>query len=97
MVVFDVGNLKLLCQKKIVHCLRAVHVGPGEKHLVIDESLMRPLDRMCGASFLKSNGVSKIFKLEDYFNTIISVDDETHVRMNKLTLMINYSWQLLSD
>ncbi|XP_046857548.1 vacuolar protein sorting-associated protein 33B-like [Xenia sp. Carnegie-2017] len=35
-----------------------------KQDLIIDQSLMKPLDRIAGATLLKENGVDKIFKLE---------------------------------
>ena len=83
------SNLKLLCQKKITECIRAV--GSGEKHLVIQTTLMRPLDRMCGAGFLKSCGISKIYKLEDYCATVDFVEENLHVSI----VLVDYFGVLL--
>ncbi|XP_044258626.1 vacuolar protein sorting-associated protein 33A-like [Tribolium madens] len=37
---------------------------PGTKHIVIEPSVIRPLERVCSVSWLKGNGIEKIFKLE---------------------------------
>ncbi|KAJ3628319.1 hypothetical protein MTP99_015632 [Tenebrio molitor] len=34
------------------------------KHLVLEPSIIRPLERVCGVKWLKGNGVEKIFKLD---------------------------------
>ncbi|XP_064620988.1 vacuolar protein sorting-associated protein 33B-like [Lineus longissimus] len=47
------GQLKLLLESM-----------PELKDLIIEQPLMKPLDRIAGAQFLKSHGVDKIYKLE---------------------------------
>ncbi|EEZ98704.1 vacuolar protein sorting-associated protein 33B [Tribolium castaneum] len=37
---------------------------PRTKHIVIEPSVIRPLERVCSVSWLKGNGIEKIFKLE---------------------------------
>ncbi|XP_066262933.1 vacuolar protein sorting-associated protein 33B [Euwallacea similis] len=39
-------------------------VNPNRKFLVIEPSLIKPLERVCGVQWLKGSGVDKIFKLE---------------------------------
>ncbi|CAB4006211.1 vacuolar sorting-associated 33B-like, partial [Paramuricea clavata] len=41
-----------------------VNQNAEKQDLVIDQSLMKPFDRIAGATFLKEHGVDKIFKLE---------------------------------
>ena len=36
----------------------------GKKDLVLDSSLMTPLDRLTGMQYLKQKGVDKVYKLE---------------------------------
>lgn len=57
----DVMQLRTLARDSLVHLLESVM---GQKDLVLDAELMRPLDRIAGASLLKEHGVNKIFKLE---------------------------------
>ncbi|XP_066153196.1 vacuolar protein sorting-associated protein 33B isoform X2 [Euwallacea fornicatus] len=38
--------------------------NPNRKFLVIEPSLIKPLERVCGVQWLKGSGVDKIFKLE---------------------------------
>ncbi|GJQ68939.1 Vps33B [Trypoxylus dichotomus] len=37
---------------------------PGAKDIIIEPEVIRPLERICGVSWLKNNGIEKIFKLE---------------------------------
>ncbi|KAI4457730.1 vesicle protein sorting-associated [Holotrichia oblita] len=37
---------------------------PGAKDIIIEPDVIRPLERLCGVSWLKNNGIEKIFKLE---------------------------------
>ncbi|XP_077866622.1 vacuolar protein sorting-associated protein 33B-like [Saccoglossus kowalevskii] len=53
--------LRQIARDQLVHLLEVLS---GRKDLVIDPELMRPLDRIAGASLLKQHGVDKIFKLE---------------------------------
>ncbi|KAJ8929094.1 hypothetical protein NQ314_018243 [Rhamnusium bicolor] len=39
-------------------------VNPSNKYLILEPSLIRPLERVCGVKWLKGYGVDKIFKLE---------------------------------
>ncbi|CAH1796198.1 unnamed protein product [Owenia fusiformis] len=57
----DVEVLRQMARGELVDLLKSM---PGKKDLVIEPSLMRPLDRIAGASLLKENGIEKIFKLE---------------------------------
>ncbi|KAL1509386.1 hypothetical protein ABEB36_004138 [Hypothenemus hampei] len=38
--------------------------NPNRKYLIIEPSLIKPLERVCGVQWLKASGVEKIFKLE---------------------------------
>ncbi|CAG9773107.1 unnamed protein product [Ceutorhynchus assimilis] len=44
--------------------LKIFLVNPNLKFLVIESSLIKPLERVCGVQWLKSSGIEKIFKLE---------------------------------
>lgn len=54
-------HLVSLARSNLIHLLESL---PVKKDLVIDPSLMRPLDRIAGAQLLKSHDVNKIYKLE---------------------------------
>ncbi|KAJ9581247.1 hypothetical protein L9F63_023573 [Diploptera punctata] len=53
--------LHQISRKKLADILTRI---PGKKDLIIDPVLMKPLECITGVSFLRSNGVEKIFKLE---------------------------------
>lgn len=53
--------LRQYARDQLVLNLEAVS---GRKDLVLDPELMKPLDRVAGATLLKQHGVDKIFKLE---------------------------------
>eukprot|EP00795_Rhopilema_esculentum_P006060 gene6060-11431_t len=57
----SVSVLKRFAKDNLVVQLEEFH---GAKDLVIDEELLRPLDRFAGVSVLKQHGVEKIYKLE---------------------------------
>ncbi|XP_052795879.1 vacuolar protein sorting-associated protein 33B-like [Mya arenaria] len=58
----DVFQIKTRTKKALERVLNRFE---GRKDIVVDPDLMRPLDRLTGgASFLKENGVDKIFKLD---------------------------------
>ncbi|XP_018565644.1 vacuolar protein sorting-associated protein 33B [Anoplophora glabripennis] len=40
-------------------------VNPNKKYLILEPSLIKPLERVCGVKWLKSFGVDKIFKTEN--------------------------------
>ncbi|KAF0299955.1 Vacuolar protein sorting-associated protein 33B [Amphibalanus amphitrite] len=50
-----------LSRDQLVHVLETIH---GTKDIYIDPVLMKPLDRVAGATLLRNHGVDKIFKLE---------------------------------
>ena len=57
---FDASMLKQLSAETLCSLLRQI---PGEKDLVIEPGLMRPLDRVAGMTLLKSCGVARVFRL----------------------------------
>ncbi|XP_055337328.1 vacuolar protein sorting-associated protein 33B-like [Paramacrobiotus metropolitanus] len=57
----DFSVFKAVAKNQLIHLLESV---PEPKDLVLDDDLMRPLDRIVGASVLKQHGVSCIYKLE---------------------------------
>jgi hypothetical protein len=56
----DVSLLRQLSTENLTALFRQI---PGEKDLVIESSLMKPLDKIAGMTILKSCGVRKVFKL----------------------------------
>uniref|UniRef100_A0A0K2VAI7 Vacuolar protein sorting 33 homolog B (Yeast) [Strongylocentrotus purpuratus] n=1 Tax=Lepeophtheirus salmonis TaxID=72036 RepID=A0A0K2VAI7_LEPSM len=57
----DIRNLVQLSCENLRNVLNQIH---GNKDLIIDPTLMKPLDTVAGMSILKSLGVKKIFKFE---------------------------------
>ncbi len=56
----DVTLLRQLSTESLTALLRGL---PGEKDVVIEPSLMKPLDKIAGMTVLKSCGVRRVFKL----------------------------------
>ncbi|KAK2157090.1 hypothetical protein LSH36_199g04005 [Paralvinella palmiformis] len=57
----DLTVLRNFAREELIDHLESVK---GCKDLVLDPDLMKPLDRIAGATLLKEHGVDKIFKLE---------------------------------
>ncbi|KAG7157717.1 Vacuolar protein sorting-associated protein 33B-like [Homarus americanus] len=57
----DVEILRRLSSDRLV---RVLEDAPGAKDLIIDGDLMKMLDRISGATLLRSHGVEKMYKLE---------------------------------
>ncbi|XP_022920176.1 vacuolar protein sorting-associated protein 33B [Onthophagus taurus] len=45
--------------------LNVLNFHSGPKDLIIQSDIIKPLERICGAIWLKGNGIDKIFKLEN--------------------------------
>ncbi|KAF7278451.1 hypothetical protein GWI33_008412 [Rhynchophorus ferrugineus] len=43
---------------------KILSINPNRKFLIIEPGLIKPLERVCGVQWLKSNGIEKIFKIE---------------------------------
>lgn len=60
-IIYDkLSSLSEISKAQLEKILKTV---PGCKHLIIEPSLIKPLERICGVSWLKSYGIEKIFKL----------------------------------
>lgn len=57
----DVEILRRLSSDRLV---RVLEDAPGAKDLIIDGDLMKMLDRIAGATLLRSHGVDKMYRLE---------------------------------
>ncbi len=57
----DVAALSQLSSENLRILLRKI---PGTKDLIIDQSLMKPLDKFAAMSLIKSCGVDRVFRLE---------------------------------
>ncbi|XP_060526435.1 uncharacterized protein LOC132702046 [Cylas formicarius] len=57
---------KLSCLQEIskAQLSKIFSINADRKYLIIEPSLIKPLERVCGVRWLKANGVEKIFKLE---------------------------------
>ncbi|KAL4227335.1 Vacuolar protein sorting-associated protein 33B [Mactra antiquata] len=84
----DVYRLQELAKEDLKRCLNAN--GFQDKDLVLDPDLMKPLDRITGgASFLKENGVDKIFKLDrnDRQTKLVGRDKRVYLVKPKINIM----------
>ena len=57
----DVAALSQLSSENLRVLLRKI---PGTKDLIIQQSLMKPLDKFAAMSLIKSCGVDRVFRLE---------------------------------
>jgi hypothetical protein len=57
----DVAALSQLSSENLRVLLRKI---PGTKDLIIEQSLMKPLDKFAAMSLIKSCGVDRVFRLE---------------------------------
>jgi len=57
----DMSALQLLSQETLIYVLNQI---PGKKQLILEPSVMRPLDRIAGMSLLNKAGVENVVKLE---------------------------------
>ncbi|XP_069135773.1 vacuolar protein sorting-associated protein 33B-like [Argopecten irradians] len=65
----------------------------GKKDLVLESDLMKPLDRIAGASLLKQHGVDKIFKLDRTQMSIQGCDQRIYLvrpRMRTMKLIADH-------
>lgn len=76
-------GFQLVAQEKLQSILCSI---PKKKDLIIDVTLIEPLEHICAASWLKSKGVQRIYKL-DLENTIAR-QDNVQVYMITNTLSI---------
>ncbi|XP_060062741.1 vacuolar protein sorting-associated protein 33B-like [Ylistrum balloti] len=59
----------------------------GKKDLVLESDLMKPLDRIAGASLLKQHGVDKIFKLDPSQKSIQGCDQRIYLVRPRMRTM----------
>ncbi|EDO29564.1 predicted protein, partial [Nematostella vectensis] len=78
----DFDFVKNIVRDKLIDILESV---PGKKDLVIDPRLMKPLDHIAGAAFLKEHGVDKIFKL-DYEKITLGCDKRIYLLRPRMVL-----------
>lgn len=66
-----VNALNRISKKKLTDLLDKI---PGQKDLIIDSNLIKPLERIIGVSKLRTHGIDKIYKLDK--NTIQSSNSQ---------------------
>uniref|UniRef100_A0A182VVQ8 Vacuolar protein sorting-associated protein 33A n=1 Tax=Anopheles minimus TaxID=112268 RepID=A0A182VVQ8_9DIPT len=54
-------GFRQIAQEKLQHVFYSI---PSEKDLIIDPALIKPLEHVCGASWLRKKGIDKIFKFD---------------------------------
>ncbi|XP_058059613.1 vacuolar protein sorting-associated protein 33B [Anopheles bellator] len=54
-------GFRQIAQEKLAHVFYSI---PSEKDLIIEQSLIKPLEHVCGASWLRKKGIDKIFKFD---------------------------------
>ena len=59
-MVLDVSLLKQFSSELLCAALKQI---PGDKDLIIEERLMRPIDKFAGMTMLKTCGVKRVFRL----------------------------------
>uniref|UniRef100_A0A182UGZ2 Vacuolar protein sorting-associated protein 33B n=1 Tax=Anopheles melas TaxID=34690 RepID=A0A182UGZ2_9DIPT len=54
-------GFRQIAQEKLQHVFYSI---PSEKDLIIEPALIKPLEHVCGASWLRKKGIDKIFKFD---------------------------------
>ncbi|ETN58710.1 vacuolar protein sorting [Anopheles darlingi] len=54
-------GFRQIAQEKLQHVFYSI---PSEKDLIIESALIKPLEHVCGASWLRKKGIDKIFKFD---------------------------------
>ena len=89
----DLSLLKTFARKEFTILLGNFY---GKKDLVIDPSLMTPLDRFTGMQFLKEKDVDKIFKLE-HKEIIGGCDQRAYIVRPEVKIMRQIANHINSD
>lgn len=89
----DLKLLKTLAREKFTILLGNFF---GKKDLIIDPTLMTPLDRFTGMQFLKEKGVDKIFKLE-HKEIIGGCDQRAYIVRPEVQVMRQIASHINSD
>ncbi|XP_013183811.2 vacuolar protein sorting-associated protein 33B [Amyelois transitella] len=64
-------SLSLISQSKLQCILSACG---DKKDLIIDPSLIKPLERICGVSWLRQHGIDKIYKMDPHLGATANVN-----------------------
>ncbi|XP_030375915.1 vacuolar protein sorting-associated protein 33B [Scaptodrosophila lebanonensis] len=75
-------GFQLIAQEKLQAILCSI---PGKKELILEPALIKPLEHVCTASWLKLKGIQRIYK-HDAKQCIPRVDDQVHIYMIRSTL-----------
>ena len=89
----DLSLLKSGPREQLGSLLKNFH---GKKDLVIDPTLMTPLDRFTGMQFLKQKGVDKIYKLEAK-EIMGGCDQRVYIVRPEMKIMRQISTHINSD
>ncbi|XP_061389576.1 vacuolar protein sorting-associated protein 33B [Musca vetustissima] len=79
-------GFQLIAQEKLQAILCSI---PGKKDLIIEPNLIKPLEHICAASWLKLKGIQRIFKL-DSNNAITRSSDQVQLYMIRSDLNLFY-------
>lgn len=80
----DLQELNQILKTQLAHLLLSI---PEAKDLALDADLTKPLDRVAGVSFLKENGVDKIFKLDPTQKALPGCNQRIYLVHPKMTTM----------
>ncbi|GAB1606185.1 vacuolar protein sorting-associated protein 33B-like [Argonauta hians] len=87
----DVSLLTQFIKDRLIYQLENI---PGLKDLVLDGELMKPLDRIIGASVLKAHGVAKIFKLDTSQKAISGCHQRLYIVRPRIEVMEHIASQI---
>uniref|UniRef100_A0A1B0A2I8 Vacuolar protein sorting-associated protein 33B n=1 Tax=Glossina pallidipes TaxID=7398 RepID=A0A1B0A2I8_GLOPL len=71
-------GLQLIAQEKLQTIICSI---PGRKDLILEPSLIKPLEHICAASWLKLKGIQRIFKLDATHAISRSAPDQVQLYM----------------
>ncbi|XP_075164681.1 vacuolar protein sorting 33B [Haematobia irritans] len=77
-------GFQLVAQEKLQTILCSI---PGKKDLIIEANLIKPLEHICSASWLKLKGIQRIFKL-DSSNVVTRSQDQVQLYMIRSDLSV---------
>ncbi|EDW38276.1 GL12103 [Drosophila persimilis] len=79
-------GFQLVAQEKLQAILCSI---PGKKELILEPALIKPLEHVCTASWLKLKGIQRIYK-HDAKQSLPRAADEVHIYMIR-SLLGTYS------
>ncbi|XP_052828009.1 vacuolar protein sorting-associated protein 33B [Octopus bimaculoides] len=87
----DVSLLSQFIRDRLIYQLENI---PGQKDLVLDGELMKPLDRIVGASVLKAHGVAKIFKFDFTQKALPGCNQRLYIVRPRIEMMEHIARQI---